>query len=104
LPPSRTLYSKPASPSAEVSNSSAQDHGDPFFIELTHPPTPAICKMCHASFSSRNTLFIHLNEKSHFTEKNHSEENIIIVESKASSKNIDSGLAFWDFNYCEIQY
>jgi len=104
LPPSRTPYSKPASPSAEVANISAQDFGGPFFIGLTHPLTPEKCKLCHASFPSRNALFIHLNEKGHFGEKIPSKEKVTIVESKAPSRNICRGLAFQDFNYCEIQY
>ena len=104
LPPSRTPYSKPAPPSAEVSNGSAQDLGGPFFVGLTHPPTPATCKLCRASFPSRNALFVHLSEQSHFIEKNPSKEKVTIVESKAPSKNIGRGLAFRDFTYCEIQY
>src|SRR5436190_11573228 len=42
LLPSHMLYSEPAPSSAEVSNSSAQDRSDSFFVGLTHSPTPAM--------------------------------------------------------------
>jgi len=104
LPPSHMPYSEPATPSVEVANISAQDLGGLFIVGLTHPPTPAKCKPCHASFPSRNALFVHLNEKVHFSEKIPCKGKVTIVESKVPSKNIGRGLVFWDFNYCEIQY
>ena len=104
FPPSRTSYSEPAPPTAEMSKGSTQDLGGPFFVGLIHSPTPATCKLCHAKFPSRNALFVHLNERSHFSERTLIKGKITIVTSKAPSKNIGKGLAFRDFNYCEIQY
>ena len=49
----RTPYSEPAPLSAEVSNSSSQDRGDPFFVGLTHRPTPGDMQVVDV-FQSRN--------------------------------------------------
>ena len=103
LPPSRTPYSEPAPPSAEISTTSSEDRGGAHFVSLTYAPTPDTCKLCNVKFPSRNALFAHLNKTGHFLQYQNRVPGII-VDSRAPAKNVGTGVAFRDYNYCEIRY